>query len=62
MIIEIKIPKNVIYTVQASTTSTAASSTAMPTSPPVWRAGMPTAPRSSLPAAAASTPPLSRLL
>ena len=45
-----------------STTSTAASSTAMQTSPPVWRAGTPTALRSSLPAAAASTPPLLRLL
>ena len=44
-----------------STTSTAASSTAMPTSPPVWRAGTPTALRSCLPAAAAS-PPLWRLL
>ena len=45
-----------------STTSTAASSTATPTSPPVWRAGTPTALRSCLPAAAASTPPLWRLL
>ena len=45
-----------------STTSTAASSTAMQTSPPVWRAGTPTALRSSLPAAAVSTPPLLRLL
>ena len=39
-----------------------ASATAMPTSPPVWRAGTPTALRSCLPAAAASTPPLWRLL
>ena len=38
------------------------SSTAMQTSPPVWRAGTPTALRSSLPAAAVSTPPLLRLL
>ena len=45
-----------------STTSTAASSTAMPTSPPVWRAGTPTVRRSSSPAAAASTPLQLRLL
>ena len=48
--------------ISRSTTSTAASSTAMQTSPPVWRAGTPTARRSSSPAAAASTPPLLRLL
>ena len=40
-----------------STTPTAASSSATPTSPPRWKAGTPPAPRSSSPAAAASTPP-----